>query len=88
MRYWLDKNPKPIILAEHAIRNLGIELIRKPIRGGTDGSLLTEMGVPTPNLFTGMQNVHGPLEWVSTSDMALATEVMLEIIKLNSNLKN
>ena len=44
--------------------------------------------VPTPNIFTGMQNVHGPLEWVSTSDMALATEVMLEIIKLNSNLKN
>ena len=42
----------------------------------------------TPNLFTGMQNVHGPLEWVSTSDMALATEVMLEIIKLNSNLKD
>ena len=82
MRYWLDKNPKPIILAEHAIRNLGIELIRKPIRGGTDGSSLTEMGVPTPNLFTGMQNVHGPLEWISTKDMNIAANLLLKIASL------
>jgi tripeptide aminopeptidase len=49
------------------------------IRGGTDGSRLTEMGVPCPNLFTGMQNVHGPLEFVSVQDMALATKAMLQI---------
>ena len=78
----------PLEIAEKALHNKYIQPIKKPIRGGTDGSLLTEKGVPTPNIFTGMQNVHGPLEWVSTSDMALATEVMLEIIKLNSNLKN
>ena len=46
-----------------------------PIRGGTDGSRLTELGVPTPNLFTGMQNIHGPLEWISVQDMAAATRV-------------
>ena len=50
-----------------------------PIRGGTDGSRLTEMGVPCPNLFTGMQNIHGPLEWVSVQDMAQATALALEI---------
>ncbi len=50
-----------------------------PIRGGTDGSRLTEMGVPCPNLFTGMQNIHGPLEWVSVQDMALATDLCLAL---------
>jgi tripeptide aminopeptidase len=49
------------------------------IRGGTDGSRLTEMGVPCPNLFTGQQNVHGPLEYISVQDMARATELMLGI---------
>ena len=85
MRYWLDKNKISLEIAEKALNNKNIQPIKKPIRGGTDGSLLTENGVPTPNIFTGMQNVHGPLEWISTTDMSLATEVMLEIIKLNSN---
>ena len=88
MRYWLDKNKIPLEIAENALNNKNIQPIKKPIRGGTDGSLLTENGVPTPNIFTGMQNVHGPLEWISTTDMSLATEVMLEIIKLNSNFNN
>ena len=87
MRYWLDENKTPLEIAENALINKNINPIRKPIRGGTDGSLLTENGVPTPNIFTGMQNVHGPLEWISSTDMSLATEVMLEIIKLNSNLE-
>ena len=87
MRYWLDENKIPLEIAENAFINKNIKPIKKPIRGGTDGSLLTENGVPTPNIFTGMQNVHGPLEWISSTDMSLATEVMLEIIKLNSNLE-
>ena len=87
MRYWLDENKIPLEIAENALINKNIKPIKKPIRGGTDGSLLTENGVPTPNIFTGMQNVHGPLEWISSTDMSLATEVMLEIIKLNSNLE-
>ena len=49
------------------------------IRGGTDGSRLTEMGVPCPNLFTGMQDIHGPLEWISVQDMALAAQLCLGI---------
>ena len=87
MRYWLDENKIPLEIAEKALINKNIKPIKKPIRGGTDGSLLTENGVPTPNIFTGMQNVHGPLEWISSTDMSLATEVMIEIIKLNSNLE-
>ena len=87
MRYWLDKNPKPIELAEKAIKELGIEPMKKPIRGGTDGSLLTEMGVPTPNLFTGMQNVHGPLEWISTTDMEVATDLLLNIVNLATKIE-
>ena len=87
MRYWLDKDPKPIQLAETAIKRLGIEPIKKPIRGGTDGSLLTEMGIPTPNLFTGMQNVHGPLEWISTTDMNIATDLLLKIVDLATEIK-
>ena len=87
MRYWLDENKTPLEIVEKALINKNIKPIKKPIRGGTDGSLLTENGVPTPNIFTGMQNVHGPLEWISSTDMSLATEVMIEIIKLNSNLE-
>ena len=47
-----------------------------------DGSRLTEMGVPTPNLFTGMQNIHGPLEWVSVQDMAQATGMCVKLVEL------
>ena len=66
-------------LARDAARSLGLEPVSNPVRGGTDGSRLTEMGVPCPNLFTGMQNVHGPLEWVSVQDMAVATEFCLAL---------
>jgi len=79
MRYWLVKDMKPVDFARDAARSLGIEPESVPIRGGTDGSRLTEMGVPCPNLFTGMQNIHGPLEWVSVQDMAVATDLMLAI---------
>lgn len=79
MRYWLEKDMTPVDFARDAARSLGIEPESVPIRGGTDGSRLTEMGVPCPNLFTGMQNIHGPLEWVSVQDMAVATDLMLAI---------
>jgi len=82
MRYWLEDDMRPIDLAREACRRLGIEPISPPIRGGTDGSRLTEQGVPTPNLFTGMQNIHGPQEWVSIQDMARATFVCVELAKL------
>lgn len=79
MRYWLEDDMTPVDLARSALSDLGIAEKSVPIRGGTDGSRLTELGVPCPNLFTGMQNVHGPLEWVSVQDMAQATALCLRI---------
>jgi tripeptide aminopeptidase len=82
MRYWLENDMRPINLANAACRELGIQTLDTPIRGGTDGSRLTEMGVPTPNLFTGMQNIHGPLEWISVQDMGLSTQMCLKLVQL------
>ena len=82
MRYWLENDMRPVELARQACRQLGIEPFSTPTRGGTDGSRLTEMGVPTPNLFTGMQNIHGPLEWISVQDMVRATEMCIELAQL------
>jgi len=79
MRYWLEKDMRPVEKAMAAMQAIGIDPVFEPTRGGTDGSQLTEMGVPTPNLFTGMQNIHSPLEWVSVQDMAQATAVCLNL---------
>jgi len=79
MRYWLENDMTPVDLAREALADLGIVERSVPIRGGTDGSRLTELGVPCPDLFTGMQNIHGPLEWVSVQDMGKATELCLRI---------
>jgi tripeptide aminopeptidase len=81
MRYWLEKDMTPVELARDAVRAHGIEPVSVPIRGGTDGSRLTEMGVPCPNIFTGMQCIHGPKEWISVQDMALSTEVCLTLLQ-------
>ena len=81
MRYWLEKDMTPVELARDAARSLGIEPVSVPIRGGTDGSRLTEMGIPCPNLFTGMQDIHGPLEWVSVQDMDQATQFCLALVQ-------
>jgi tripeptide aminopeptidase len=82
MRYWLENDMRPVELARQACREHGIEPFSTPTRGGTDGSRLTEMGVPTPNLFTGMQNYHGPLEWISVQDMTRATNVCIALARL------
>lgn len=82
MRYWLEHDMRPVELARAACRRIGIEPFSTPIRGGTDGSRLTELGVPTPNLFTGMQAIHGPLEWICLQDMARATEMCVELVRL------
>ena len=84
MRYWLELDMKPVDLACRATRMLGLEPVSVPIRGGTDGSILTEMGTPTPNIFTGMQNIHGPLEWISVQDMAKATQLFLTLAELST----
>lgn len=82
MRYWLEQDMTPVELARAACRKAGTDHFSVPIRGGTDGSKLTEKGVPTPNIFTGMANIHGPLEWISIQDMAAATHVCLALAEL------
>jgi tripeptide aminopeptidase len=66
-------------VAERALRAEGLEPIRKPIRGGTDGSILSEMGLPTPNLFAGGHEFHSLREWVSVQDMAAAAAVIVRL---------
>lgn len=82
MRYWLEDDMRPVELALEASRLVGVEPFSEPTRGGTDGSRLTELGVPTPNLFTGMQAIHGPLEWISVQDMVRSTELCLKLAEL------
>lgn len=69
-------------LAEQAMRELGIEPLIKPIRGGTDGSQLSYMGLPCPNIFAGGHNFHGPYEYVPVESMMKATEVIVKIAEL------
>lgn len=69
-------------IAEEAMHTLGIQPVIRPIRGGTDGSQLSYMGLPTPNLFTGGENYHGKFEYASADVMAQATQVIVEIAKL------
>lgn len=82
MYYWLEEDMTPVEWAFEAVKMLGVEPFPRPIRGGTDGSRLTEMGVPSPNLFTGMQNIHGPLEWISLQDMGQATQMCVNLVQL------
>ena len=80
MRYWLENDMKPVEHAIIATQAVGLTPISTAIRGGTDGSRLTEMGLPTPNLFTGMQNIHGPQEWVAVQDMVSSAEMCLALV--------
>jgi len=74
-------------IAEEAMKNLDIEPDEAPVRGGTDGSTISFMGLPTPNLFAGGENMHGRFEYVSEEAMEKAVDVVLEIIRLNSQKK-
>ncbi|WP_226086983.1 peptidase T [Mesobacillus sp. S13] len=69
-------------IAYEAMENLGIKPIVKPIRGGTDGSQLSYMGLPTPNIFTGGENFHGRFEYISVDNMMKSVETIVEIAKL------
>jgi tripeptide aminopeptidase len=69
-------------LAYKAMKKLEIEPIIKPIRGGTDGSQLSYMGLPTPNIFTGGENYHGRHEYISVDNMIKATQVIIELVQL------
>lgn len=78
----LKDNMMPVDLAERAMRELGINPIIEPVRGGTDGSKITFLGLPTPNLFAGGENMHGRFEYISTQVMYQATDTILKIVLL------
>jgi tripeptide aminopeptidase len=82
MREVLDQHPRVVEHAREAMRRAGVEPIERPIRGGTDGSRLSFMGLPTPNLFAGEHNFHSRLEWVSAQDMDLAVEVVVQLAQV------
>jgi tripeptide aminopeptidase len=82
MREILEGYPEVIDCAREAIRRSGLTPVEKPIRGGTDGSRLSFMGLPTPNLFAGEQNFHSRLEWVSAQDMEKAVETIVNVCRV------
>jgi tripeptide aminopeptidase len=82
MREVLDKHPQVTKYAVQAMRNLGIKPILNPIRGGTDGSRLSFMGLPTPNIFAGEHSFHSQLEWVAIQDMEMAVKVIVELAQI------
>jgi tripeptide aminopeptidase len=79
MRRHLEAVPEVVAVAERALRAEGLEPLRNPIRGGTDGSMLSEMGLPTPNLFAGGHEFHSVREWISVQDMAAAAAVIVRL---------
>ncbi|MDB6114803.1 MAG: pepT [Lacunisphaera sp.] len=79
MRYWLEQDMRPVEFAREAIRRAGLVPKSSPIRGGTDGSNLTQRGLPAPNIFCGMHEVHSQREWVSLQDMAKAVETLVHL---------
>jgi len=82
MKEVLDKHPDVVENASDAIVRAGLEVNTEPIRGGTDGSRLCFMGLPTPNVFAGEHNFHSRYEWVSTHDMHKAVDVIIEICRV------
>jgi len=82
MKEVLDHHPQVVEHAREAIRRAGLEPRTRPIRGGTDGSRLSFMGLPTPNIFAGEHNFHSRLEWVSVQDMEKAVEVIVNLCRV------
>lgn len=81
----LKSEPRAVAKAVEAMRATGIEPKLSIIRGGTDGSLLTERGLPTPNLSTGEHNPHSPLEWTSREELQRATDVLVQLARVWSS---
>jgi tripeptide aminopeptidase len=82
MRDTLETQPKIVEHLEEAVRRIGLEPTRTSIRGGTDGSALTEMGLPTPNIFTGGHDAHSEREWICVEDMGLAAATIVALAQI------
>ncbi len=85
MKEVLDKHPQVAANAITAYEKVGLTVIKEPIRGGTDGSRLSFMGLPCPNIFTGMQAIHSKHEWIGVSDMEKAVEVLVMLAQVWEN---
>ncbi|MEM7167673.1 MAG: peptidase T [Planctomycetota bacterium] len=81
MRDILEGHPRVVELAHAAIEDAGVEVLRRAIRGGTDGSLLTQVGHPTPNIFTGGMLFHSRKEWIASSSLRKATETIVHLAR-------
>ncbi|MBC7535870.1 MAG: peptidase T [Ferruginibacter sp.] len=79
MKEVLDKHPQVVAYAAEAIKRSGLDVKTESIRGGTDGSRLSYMGLPCPNIFTGMQNIHSKQEWIGVKDMMKAAETIVHL---------
>ena len=82
MKKILDKHPQVVDYALEAIERAGMKATRNSIRGGTDGSRLSFMGLPCPNIFTGGHAFHGPQEWVSRQDMEKTVQTLVELVQI------
>lgn len=82
MKSVLDKNPDMVRYAEEAYRKCNIPIIKEPVRGGTDGSRLSFMGLPCLNLFTGMQALHSKHEWIGVKDMEASVGMLIELVQI------
>lgn len=82
MKEILDQQPHIIRNAEVAYARVGLKAVKEPIRGGTDGSRLSFMGLPCPNLFTGMQAIHSKHEWIGVRDMEKAVEMLVSLVQV------
>jgi tripeptide aminopeptidase len=78
----LEREPRAVDLAAKAIKKAGLKPVYQSIRGGTDGSRLSEMGLPTPNLSVGMHNFHSPLEFACLEQMESAVKVLIELAQV------
>ena len=82
MANYIKKDPKCIDRCEQRMKDLGIKMRVEPIRGGTDGAILTRKGLNTPNLGTGGYNCHGPYEFACVEEMQKISDIMVEIAKV------
>jgi tripeptide aminopeptidase len=82
MKQYLEAVPHAVELADEAVRRAGLEPLRSLVRGGTDGSRLSELGLPTPNIFTGGHQPHSQREWACVADMGSAAETIVHLVQL------
>ena len=85
MREKMDQHPEVVARLEKAYADAGVEVRKQPIRGGTDGSRLTELGIPTPNIFTGAHEFHSRNEWCSLNQMSKAADVLINLLIHGAN---